>query len=674
MITFPYEMHSKQQDAIDLIKSPRFRGELFVAPTGLGKTAVGEVGIDEFIMQGMRTIWISPQKALTSQQKDDFSGMFGDASVALITGDHSDADLNDPDACAEYQIFLFTYEKLESVLHSKKNQSLFFDDLSVGLIVVDEAHMIADKERGAKLEAALMATRALFPNVRFIYLSATVGEPEKYAAWAGVDLVVASIEERPVPLKIQIQSYPAMYKPAEKFAYRLGMLKNIIGQYPDSKILVFCTSQERTRQIARIFAGLDDEFDSDDDLAMALLDRGATFHNASLTHDVRKEIELSFKDDPSVKLVACTSTLSYGVNFPADICVMFDTTLWEYKISEEHLLEDYDYHQIMGRAGRRITNPDGTANSSNFGLAVLFSEEKYEKAINDIITKPLILKSRMGDALNREALSFFVYYVNSKEQLSGVLSKAYNPIPKEKSDVTFEWLVENNFIRAGIDGFIEPTFRGKMTTYSMIKPETALKIIAVNEEAKDKKFRSPDEFMWLFDNLLHNDEFLDQIVVRQSNKNDQNALFVADEVYDFCDQRIAKAFVFLFKKYLAVTGVITHAEAKSINGDSELYNFQKAAQMFTRAAQKLCPQNQTIYRVLEKMVTTGMLDPESCKLAMVKGIGNVSLERLFRSEITSVEKFLATETAKLAKILKFKEEHVEKMKVLAKTIYHSQLF
>ena len=163
------------------------RGVLVAAPTGAGKTVVGEFAIHLALGQGLKAFYTTPIKALSNQKYAEFSALHGPQRVGLLTGDtsiNSDAD-----------VVVMTTEVLRNMLYANSET---LDDL--GYVVMDEVHYLADRFRGAVWEEVIIH---LPTEVKLVSLSATVSNAEEFGAWldtvrGDTDVVVS--EHRPVPL------------------------------------------------------------------------------------------------------------------------------------------------------------------------------------------------------------------------------------------------------------------------------------------------------------------------------------------------------------------------------------------------------------------------------------------------------------------------------------------
>ncbi|AKT51905.1 DEAD/DEAH box helicase [Arsenicicoccus sp. oral taxon 190] len=162
-------------------------GVLVAAPTGAGKTIVGEFGVHLALATGRKAFYTTPIKALSNQKFHDLVARYGADRVGLLTGD---ASIN-----GEAPVVVMTTEVLRNMLYAG---STSLQDL--GVVVMDEVHYLADRFRGAVWEEVIIH---LPESVQVISLSATVSNAEEFGAWLGTvrgDTAVVVSEHRPVPL------------------------------------------------------------------------------------------------------------------------------------------------------------------------------------------------------------------------------------------------------------------------------------------------------------------------------------------------------------------------------------------------------------------------------------------------------------------------------------------
>ncbi|MHB1064165.1 MAG: DEAD/DEAH box helicase, partial [Georgenia sp.] len=162
-------------------------GVLVAAPTGAGKTVVGEFAVHLGLVTGRKTFYTTPIKALSNQKYLDLIAVHGKASVGLLTGDTT---IN-----GNASVVVMTTEVLRNMIYAS---STTLDGL--GFVVMDEVHYLADRFRGPVWEEVIIH---LDPAVQVVSLSATVSNAEEFGEWLtmvrGNTAVVVS-ETRPVPL------------------------------------------------------------------------------------------------------------------------------------------------------------------------------------------------------------------------------------------------------------------------------------------------------------------------------------------------------------------------------------------------------------------------------------------------------------------------------------------
>ncbi|WP_104091568.1 RNA helicase [Arthrobacter sp. GMC3] len=163
------------------------RGVLVAAPTGAGKTIVGEFAVYLALSRGHKAFYTTPIKALSNQKYQELARKYGPENVGLLTGDTS---IN-----SEAPVVVMTTEVLRNMLYAD-SQTLS----GLAYVVMDEVHYLADRFRGAVWEEVIIH---LPSEVSVVSLSATVSNAEEFGAWLGTvrgDTAVVVSEHRPVPL------------------------------------------------------------------------------------------------------------------------------------------------------------------------------------------------------------------------------------------------------------------------------------------------------------------------------------------------------------------------------------------------------------------------------------------------------------------------------------------
>jgi ATP-dependent RNA helicase HelY len=162
-------------------------GVLVCAPTGAGKTVVGEFAVQLALAEGRKCFYTTPIKALSNQKYADLVARHGEAAVGLLTGDNA--------VNGDAPIVVMTTEVLRNMLYANSPALA-----GLGYVVMDEVHYLADRFRGAVWEEVIIH---LPESVRLVSLSATVSNAEEFADWlvsVRGDTRVIVEEHRPVPL------------------------------------------------------------------------------------------------------------------------------------------------------------------------------------------------------------------------------------------------------------------------------------------------------------------------------------------------------------------------------------------------------------------------------------------------------------------------------------------
>ena len=380
------------------------RGVLVAAPTGAGKTVVGEFAAFSSLARGKKCFYTTPIKALSNQKYHEFVARFGEDRVGLLTGD---TNIN-----SDAEIMVMTTEVLRNMLYANSSTLL-----NLGAVVMDEVHYLADKFRGAVWEEVLIH---LMESVQVISLSATVSNAEEFGEWLGevrgqTDVIVSEI--RPIPLYqhvlignrlIDLFNEPGRVNPEILALERQAMRRvrtprhrndrfgnddnrlsrdEVIDKLQRENLLPAITfifsragcdaavkqclnagikltnAEERieiantARQYTQNIAEEDLEVLGYRDWLMAL-ERGIAAHHAGLLPSFKGAVEDLFKRG-LVKAVFATETLALGINMPARTVVLEKLTKWN---GEGHVsITPGEYTQLTGRAGRRGIDIEGNA-------------------------------------------------------------------------------------------------------------------------------------------------------------------------------------------------------------------------------------------------------------------------------------------------------------------------
>ena len=188
---FPFPLDRFQLQAVDALNVGK--SVVVCAPTGSGKTLIGEYAIHRALRQGRRVFYTTPLKALSNQKYRDFRAEFGEDNVGLLTGDIS---IN-----REAPVVVMTTEIFRNMLYGTRIGEVGTSMIGVEAVVLDECHYMNDKQRGTVWEESIIYCP---PHIQLVALSATVANSKQLTDWinavhGSTELIYSDF--RPVPLE-----------------------------------------------------------------------------------------------------------------------------------------------------------------------------------------------------------------------------------------------------------------------------------------------------------------------------------------------------------------------------------------------------------------------------------------------------------------------------------------
>jgi ATP-dependent RNA helicase HelY len=177
---------------VEALAALEYEDVLVTAPTGSGKTWIAREEIRRLLESGRRAWYTSPLKALTNSKYQEFIDEFGAERVGILTGDRKEN--------SDAPLIVGTTEIYRNQLFDSLRGG---SEVTADLVVLDEAHYLADEDRGHVWEEAIILTP---PRIRLLLLSATIGNAHEFALWLeevrGVRCgVITGPPKRPVPLR-----------------------------------------------------------------------------------------------------------------------------------------------------------------------------------------------------------------------------------------------------------------------------------------------------------------------------------------------------------------------------------------------------------------------------------------------------------------------------------------
>ncbi|MBN3292061.1 DPOLQ polymerase, partial [Polypterus senegalus] len=393
---------------------------IYSAPTSAGKTLVAELLILKRVIESRKkALFILPFVSVAKEKMYYLQNLFQEANVRVegYMGSMSPAG-----GFSSWDVAICTIEKANGLINRLIEENKM--DL-LGIVVVDELHMLGDASRGYLLELLLTkiryvvqkklarnsqsSTSSLKEYVQIVGMSATLPNLNLLAKWLSAELY--STDYRPVPLlemmKVGNTIYDSSMKVVKEFQPTLkvkGDEDHIVSLCYETvrdghSVLLFCPSKNWCEKLADSIArefynlqqqafqpaegitdfahpvALDQEHLKDvvsqlkhspaglDSIFRRTVPWGVAYHHAGLTFEERDIVEGAFRQG-YIKVLAATSTLSSGVNLPARRVIL------RTPVFNGRLLDVMTYKQMAGRAGRKGVDTMGES------LLVCKSSEK----------------------------------------------------------------------------------------------------------------------------------------------------------------------------------------------------------------------------------------------------------------------------------------------------------
>ena len=434
-------LNPPQYDALKHLVTANPRNLIIAIPTGAGKTLIGEMGIARVVLfEKKKAAYLTPLIALANEKFQDFKPYEEQyrIKVAVRTGEYQSSERD----LSRYDVIISTYEKWDSMTRHAPD---WLND--VGIVVVDEAHMVTDIDRGPVLECMLTRMMKKYPHARLLLLSAVMPNVDQFAKWLDAETVKS--DWRAVPLKKGVFSWSKVIEHscgstarrltpkcrghscgksvAGAIQFTDGSVRKIDAVKVDAAIpalavdiireggqaLIFAKSRAETvkqaQNVGSIVSQLvlkEDEKralrqfvqETRDNLTGAVLqldetstllsaiENGAAFHNAGMHSDLKGIVEDGYRR-LLIKVIAATPTLAAGVNLPARRVIIQTIYRWTRTGSEK--IPRWELENSMGRAGRRRYD--------KYGEAVLIGEESGALADGEEDPIMTYLKSPVED-------------------------------------------------------------------------------------------------------------------------------------------------------------------------------------------------------------------------------------------------------------------------------------
>jgi len=447
-----------------------YSSQLIMAPTSGGKTLVGELaGISKVLnKKNLKMLYLVPIVALANVRTEEFSKKYKKFKIKIVkkVGESllEKREEEDLEELVNANVIIATYEAIDYLLRSGK-KSIIKD---VATVIIDEIQTLIDPERGFILDGLIARLKTQYKNAQFLYLSATIGEPEILANNLSCKLI--RYNNRPVAIERHLILCQDEFR-------KRNFISSLV------KAAFFQKSRYGYKGQSIIFTNTRKKCEA---LTDYLNNKGLNIrsYHSGLTNEERKIIESQFQSQKIAGVVA-TAALAAGVDFPAKQ-VIFESLAMGIK-----WLTVAEFEQMLGRAGRlkkhdlgltyllvqpgKIYSPSmRNTTEENIAISLLSGKIKdFEQVPNKdkSITELLAFISIFDQGVNKDGIyEFYEFLINNDYDLEFFIKK----------------LISNKLIRVKENFSIKVTHLGRSIAKSFLTIDQCLEIMETIKK-KEKK-------------------------------------------------------------------------------------------------------------------------------------------------------------------------------------------
>lgn len=384
---------------------------IYSLPTSGGKTLVAEILImQEILCRKRDALFILPYVAIVQEKVRDLSAFGIECNFLVEEYAGSKGRFPPFKHRKKNSLYIATIEKAHSLVNSLIETERIN---SLGLVVVDELHMLGEGSRGAVLEMALSKILYTSKTTQIIGMSATLNNVSDLQHFLKAEHYTSNF--RPIQLKEYVKIRDSIYEVDNKsedgftfarllnYKYSSDMKKidpdHLIALVteiiPQHSCLLFCPTKKNCENVSKMLC----KYLSKSFLSVKAKEKcaliaelkdigngvicpvlrgtvpyGLAYHHSGLTNDERKVIEQAYSEG-TLCLLTCTSTLAAGVNLPARRVILRSPYV------ARDFLKRNQYKQMVGRAGRAGIDTEGES--------ILITQEQDKKLVADLINKPM---------------------------------------------------------------------------------------------------------------------------------------------------------------------------------------------------------------------------------------------------------------------------------------------
>nr|XP_040148136.1 helicase POLQ-like isoform X3 [Ictidomys tridecemlineatus] len=405
------KLYEWQHTCLTLSSVQERKNLIYSLPTSGGKTLVAEIlMLQELLCRRKDVLMILPYVAIVQEKISSLSSFAIELGFFVEEYAGSKGRFPPIKRREKKSLYIATIEKGHSLVNSLIETGRID---SLGLVVVDELHMIGEGSRGAILEMTLAKILYISKTTQVIGMSATLNNVEDLQQFLQAEYYTSQF--RPVELKEYLKINDTIYEVDSKADSGMTFSRLLNYKYSDTlkkmdpdhlvalvtevipnySCLVFCPSKKNCENVAEMICKfLSKEYLKQREKEKCELIKnlrnmssgnmcpvlkrtipfGVAYHHSGLTNDERRLLEEAYSTG-TLCLFTCTSTLAAGVNLPARRVILRAPYV------AKEFLKRNQYKQMIGRAGR--------AGIDTIGESILILQEKDKQQVLELISRPL---------------------------------------------------------------------------------------------------------------------------------------------------------------------------------------------------------------------------------------------------------------------------------------------
>ncbi len=667
------ELYPNQADSVN---AGLFDGKslMISAPTASGKTLIAMLAMMNHITNHEgKIVYLSPLRALASEKFTEFKKLekvpLGKkVKVQISTGDFESVD----ESLKSADILVMTNEKMDSII---RHGSDWVD--SIGMVIVDEIHLIGDQDRGPTLEMILTKLKFFEKRPQIIALSATISNAKELADW--LDCTLVQNDWRPVPLYEGVfDGGNVIMQDGKQFEIESTIRGPPVDLGVDSvknggQSLLFAETRTRSVSLAtkaadiiskNLKAAEKDKLEKisgqilqsneHTELIKRLADlvkKGVAFHHAGLNQSCRQIIETEFRNG-TIKLLSSTPTLAAGVNLPARRVVISNISRYNARIGANKPISILEYKQLSGRAGR--------PQYDEYGESIIVGNSNSSELLEYYIEgEPEPIESKITDdkALRVHLLSLIVTTPGiKKDEIIDFFSQTLGGLQTRKStikfgvDIALRFLQSDDFLIKKGERYAATEF-GKKVSKLYIDPLTATRFRKSLESISEGRKHT----FGILHLITNSEEFFPKFSLR--NKDYEKASLLIEnkssELIEPISEYDCSRSLLALNDWIGEVSELSLSDNLNIES-GDMHRMVETCDWLLYCLRELAKQHERAdlldeLDVLRKRVSYGIKE-ELVELVKIKGIGRVRARRLYKNGIKNIDDLREISVKKLAEI------------------------